>query len=75
MNLLEGDLVTNGQHDYAVLGASRIMVENLGQAKIVAGVNHEIRELVRQTERNREVNLLVALSTCNFNFMATGCVL
>lgn len=43
---LEGDLVAYGQHDYAVLGTSGIIFVNMCQAKIVASINHEIRDLV-----------------------------
>ena len=54
---LERNLVTNGQHDDAVLCLcipvnTFIILENVAQAEVVTGIDHEVADLVRQTQRN-----------------------
>lgn len=52
-SLLEGELVTNGKLEHAVLVVH--ILEGLGQTKVVATLNNEVAELIAQADRHRQL--------------------
>ena len=64
---LERNLVAEGQHDDIVLGLLvAIVLGHVRDAKVVAGVDNEVRELVGQAEGNGEGELLQTLGAGAF---------
>lgn len=52
-SLLEGELVTNGKLEHAVLVV--LILEGLGQTEVVATLNNEVAELIAQADRHRQL--------------------
>ena len=60
---LESELVTNREHEYAVvaLRAALVVLEGICQTPVVASVDDEALVLVRDANGNRQVNLVAII--------------
>lgn len=52
-SLLEGELVTNGKLEHTVLVV--LILEGLGQTKVVATLDNKVAELIAQADRHRQL--------------------
>ena len=60
----EWNLVAERELEYTVLATTARHVNNLGQRQIVASVDHEVINLVRNAKGNGEVDGFVRALTC-----------
>lgn len=61
-SLLEGELVTNGKLEHAVLVV--LILEGLGQTEVVATLNNEVAELIAQADRHRQLKGVLVNAIC-----------
>ena len=72
-NSLEWNLITNRQHDDAILALT--VIEDFGQAKVITCINYKVAEFVRQTKGNGEVEFLESLTIAVFNISKSSFIL
>ena len=61
LQCLEGELITDGKLDDAVLALLVTILVNLSQTKVVATVYHNVIKLVRDAKGNREIESLAII--------------
>ena len=51
---LESELVTNSEHEYAVVAllVTHVLLEGIGQTPVVTSIEYEVSILVRKTDGN-----------------------
>ena len=74
MPVLEGELVTNGQLDNAVLHLTTLTLVDLRQTDVVAAVNHDRNRgnLIRYTNGDRDVELLTLILNALIEILSKG---
>ena len=61
LQYLEGELITDGKLDDAVLALLVTILVNLSQTKVVTTVYHNVIKLVRDAKGNREIESLAII--------------